>query len=227
MTLSSQTLSEENYLKTIYTLSRNLKGKVSLTMVAEALSNNPASVVDMIRKLADKQLVAYEKARGISLTETGQRSAVHIIRRHRLWEVFLHDKLAYNWDEIHDIAEQLEHIHHHDLADRLDQFLGFPEYDPHGDPIPNAKGELPVASTLTLAELEPGAVCTVTGVRDTSTAFLQYLGQLAVGIGTSIAILEKIGFDESLVLRIAGERAVTVSKKFAENLVVKAATLPR
>jgi len=217
-----QTLSEENYLKTIYNIGRQTTDKISPTAIAEALSNNPASVVDMLKKLVDKQLVQYEKTKGVKLTDTGNRLATLIVRKHRLWEVFLHDKLGYMWDEIHEIAEQLEHIHHPTLADKLDKYLGSPEFDPHGDPIPKANGEIPAASTLTLHELESGIACQVTGVKDTSTTFLQYLGQLCVGIGTHIKVLEKIPYDDSLMLLIGNENKVTVSKKFAENVVVRA-----
>jgi len=131
-----QTLSEENYLKIIYNLYKEGLAKITPTAIAEALSNNPASVVDMIKKLVDKELLQYEKSKGVKLTDKGTLIAISIVRKHRLWEAFLLEKLGYGWDEVHDIAEQLEHVHHPELADRLDKYLGFPQYDPHGDPIP-------------------------------------------------------------------------------------------
>ncbi len=218
-----QTLSEENYLKAIYKIGKpDATVKISPTAIAEELNNNPASVVDMIKKLVEKKLISYEKTKGVKLTDKGKKAALLIVRKHRLWEVFLLEKLAYSWDEIHEIAEQLEHIHHPDLADRLDKFLGFPQFDPHGDPIPKSNGELPVTSNTTLEEIEPGKKCQVVGVKDTSTPFLQYLKQLSVGIGTKISIVEKIAYDGSLVIKIGAGGNTTVSKKFSENILVVA-----
>src|ERR1043165_4929919 len=170
----AHTLSEENYLKSIF--NQTAEGnKITPTSIAEALGNNPASVVDMIRKLADKKLIQYDKVKGARLTEKGRQTALQIVRKHRLWEVFLKEKLDYTWDEVHDVAEQLEHIHHPDLADRLDRFLGFPEYDPHGDPIPRADGKMAKTYRTTLSELAAGSTCQVFAVKDTGHAFLQYL----------------------------------------------------
>ena len=214
-----QSLSEENYLKSIYHLSK-AGGKVSAKAISDALSNNPASVIDMLRKLSEKKLLQYDKVKGARLTDKGLKTALLIVRKHRLWEVFLLEKLGYSWDEIHEIAEQLEHIRHPDLADRLDKFLGFPEYDPHGDPIPQSDGQLPAASRITLAEIKQGDTCQVVGVKDTSTAFLQYLQQLNVGIGTKIKITDQIVFDGSVTIAIGKDFKATVSKKFAENVLV-------
>jgi DtxR family Mn-dependent transcriptional regulator len=214
------TLSEENYLKAIYRLSQDKDEKITPKAISDALGNNPASVVDMIRKLVDKELIDYDKKKGVRLTVQGQKNAVIIVRRHRLWEVFLLEKLGYQWDEIHDIAEELEHIKDSTLADRLDEFLGFPEYDPHGDPIPKANGKVPRSYSLTLANLKEGANCRVAAVRDTSSTFLQYLLKLEIGIGTNIRLIEKIPFDGSLVISIAGKDQTTVSQKFGESILV-------
>ncbi|MEZ2338501.1 metal-dependent transcriptional regulator [Mucilaginibacter sp. RCC_168] len=214
------TLSEENYLKSIYRLSQQLNFKITPTAIAESLKNNPASVVDMIRKLTDKQLIEYDKKKGVKLTPVGLKDAVLIVRRHRLWEVFLLEKLGYHWDEIHDIAEELEHISDATLADRLDKFLGFPEYDPHGDPIPKANGKVPKPYSVTLADLKTGDTCRVAAVKDTSSSFLQYLQKLDIGIGTNIKLLEKIPYDNSLVISISGKESTTVSQKFGENILV-------
>ena len=214
------TLSEENYLKAIYRLSQKGDEKITPTAIAEALNNNAASVVDMIRKLSEKGLIDYDKKSGVKLTDDGSKHAVLIVRKHRLWEVFLLDKLDYRWDQIHEIAEELEHISNADLADRLDKFLGFPEYDPHGDPIPKANGKLPKTSSITLANLKEGDKCTVAAVSDTSSAFLQYLVKLNIGIGTQLELIEKISFDQSLVISINGADKTTVSQKFGENILV-------
>ncbi len=217
----AHTLSEENYLKVIYNLGKQGNEKISPTAIAQALTNNPASVIDMLKKLGDKKLLHYEKSRGVKLTDKGKKTALSIIRNHRLWEVFLFENLAYTWDEVHAIAEQLEHVHHAELADRLDKFLGFPPYDPHGDPIPKSNGEMPSLSSFTLLDVDSGKICKVVGVRDTSVSFLKYLQKLNIGIGTSIRMVDKIEFDGSMNIHIEKGTPVSVSKKFAESLLVK------
>ena len=215
-----QTLSEENYLKIIYHLDKEGLKKITPTAISEALRNNPASVVDMIKKLVEKKLLQYEKTKGVKLTEKGKNIAISIVRKHRLWEAFLLEKLGYGWDEVHDIAEQLEHVQQEELADRLDKFLGFPQYDPHGDPIPKANGETAVTYKTLLAEMDEGKSCKVVAVKDTSASFLQYLKKLDIGIGTKITLVEKIPFDNSIVILFGKNLKTTVSKMFAENLVV-------
>ncbi|GAB2705928.1 metal-dependent transcriptional regulator [Mucilaginibacter koreensis] len=214
------TLTEENYLKAIYRLAQRAGEKITPTAVAEMLGNNPASVVDMIKKLTDKQLIEYDKRKGVKLTATGLRDATLIVRKHRLWEVFLLEKLGYSWDEIHNIAEDLEHISDATLADRLDKFLGFPEYDPHGDPIPKANGKMPAIHSVTLAESKIGAICRVAAVKDTGSEFLQYLKKLNISIGTKLQVLEKISFDHSLVISIDNQTEITVSQKFSESILI-------
>ncbi len=215
------TLSEENYLKAIYNLDKQGLTKITPTAISESLGNNPASVVDMLKKLVEKKLLQYEKSKGVKLTHTGQNVAISIVRKHRLWEAFLLEKLGYGWDEVHDIAEQLEHVYHPELADRLDKYLGFPQYDPHGDPIPKANGESAVSYKTLLAEIDENKKCRVVAVKDTSTPFLQYLRKLNIGIGTSISVIEKIPFDGSLTISINNELQQTVSRLFADNLLVE------
>jgi DtxR family Mn-dependent transcriptional regulator len=213
-------LTEENYLKAIYRLSQRKNFKITPTAIAEEVKVNAASVVEMIRKLTEKKLIRYDRISGAKLSEKGTKTALAIVRNHRLWEVFLLEKLGYTWDIVHEIAEQLEHVKHPELADRLDKFLGSPEYDPHGDPIPKSNGEVPATTNVRLAEMEAGSVCAVVAVKDTSVSFLQYLQQLSIGIGTRIKVLDKIPFDESLRLQIGKGDVTTVSRKFAENLLV-------
>lgn len=215
-----RSLTEENYLKAIYRLSLNKKQKISPTAISEEMGVSAASVIDMIKKLSEKKLINYDKVKGAKLLDRGHKEAVAIIRNHRLWEVFLLEKLNYSWDEIHDIAEQLEHVKHPELADRLDTFLGHPEYDPHGDPIPKSNGEIPNTANTLLSEIEIGKSCRVVAVKDTSSAFLQYLEQLSISIGTKIKILDIIPFDSSMLLQIGKDLRTTVSKKFAESLLV-------
>lgn len=214
------TLSEENYLKAIYRLSDD-GVKASTSAIATMLENNPASVVDMLKKMKKKRLIDYDKKSGAELTTKGHKTALIVIRKHRLWEFFLHEKLRYSWDEIHEIAEQLEHIQHPDLADRLDKFLGFPKFDPHGDPIPQADGKMAKTSKTTLSELPVGKTSQVVGVKDSSVPFLQYLQKLDVGIGTKITLIETITYDGSLVVKIEKRSQTTVSRRFAENIFVQ------
>lgn len=214
------TLSEENYLKVIYGLSQQANKKVSVTSIAETLGNGTAAVIEMIKKLTEKGLTEYDKKRGVTLTAMGRDTATMIVRKHRLWEVFLLKKLNYRWDEIHKIAEELEHISDETIADRLDAYLGYPEYDPHGDPIPKSNGELPSTSKIILSDIAVGKSCRVMAVKDTSSVFLQYLAELGINIGTRIKMLQKIQFDNSMLIQV-GTETKTVSSKFGECLLVE------
>jgi DtxR family Mn-dependent transcriptional regulator len=215
-----QTHSEENYLKKIYQLGQNSMDKVSATALSHALGINPASVIDMLKKLANKKLIEYDKVNGTKLTNTGLAISLLTLRRHRLWEMFLQEKLGYSWDEVHDIAEQLEHVKDESLADRLDKFLGFPQFDPHGESIPDSKGQVPDINRKILKGVEVGKMCRVISVRDTSKAFLQYLRKLNIAIGVHIQVIEKIDFDGSFVIMIGNSEKITVSEKFTESILV-------
>jgi DtxR family Mn-dependent transcriptional regulator len=222
MKAAALSFTEENYLKAIYSLAERDAAETSTTQIAERLQTKPPTVSDMLRKLADKKLISYEKYKKVQLTKAGRQVAILVIRKHRLWEVFLHDKLEFAWDEVHEIAEQLEHIHSEQLIVRLEKFLGFPKYDPHGDPIPSANGEIGPLQRITLIELEPGKNCQVVGVKDSSVLFLQYLQQINIGIGTKIKVVEKIAYDGSLVISLKKGQEISVSKKFADNVLVTA-----
>lgn len=214
-----KTYSEENYLKAIYHLSK-MENKVSPKAIADALENNPASVIDMLKKLQDKLLITYDKFNGAFLTTSGELAALDIIRKHRLWEVFLVEKLNYGWDEVHDIAEQLEHIHDDQLAKKLDDYLGNPAVDPHGDPIPSSNGKMPVYATTPLSDIHVGQSCKVGSVRDTSAPFLKYLKQLGLGLGTTVNVIEKQEFDHSMVITIDNGAQKTVSHKMTAHILV-------
>lgn len=214
------TLSEENYLKAVYHLSQSEGEKVTPTTIAKMLGNNPASVVDMLKKLSDKKLLTYNKVKGAKLTDKGNKAALEIVRKHRLWEVFLLERLDYKWDEVHHLAEELEHVGNNELADRLEKFLGFPDYDPHGDPIPKADGKIAEVFKTMLIEGEVGKQYKVVAVKDTSAEFLHYLQRLGIGIGTRLKVIEKISFDGSLVVQIGKNINTTISNKFAENVLV-------
>jgi DtxR family transcriptional regulator, Mn-dependent transcriptional regulator len=215
-----QTFSEENYLKIIFKIEGQGIKKITPTAIADSLKNNPASVIDMLKKLGEKKLISYEKSKGVKLTANGKAIALTIIRKHRLWEVFLFEKLGYEWDQVHEMAEQLEHIQYPDLADKLDKFLGFPQYDPHGDPVPSANGEMVSINRIILEEAKIRKTYKVVGVKDTSPEFLQYLKKLEIGIGTKITLIEKISFDNSFVILIGKNIQTTVSKIFSQNLLV-------
>lgn len=190
-------------------------------MLAEKLTISPASVVEMIKKLVEKQWVLYEKKRGIRLTKKGLNMALEIIRAHRLWEFFLSEKLLYTWDEVHDIAEQLEHIKASDLLNRLEHYLGYPQYDPHGDPIPQADGFMWPGGRILLSEAQLGSIGRIVAVKYSSSDFLQYLQKLGIEIGTEIQLVDKVPFDGSVVIRIGKDRPVNVSREFTENLLIK------
>lgn len=213
------TTAEENYLKAIYKLS-GPGLLVSTNEIASAMSTSAASVTDMIKRLAEKKMVIYEKYKGVVLTDDGHSLATDMIRNHRLWEVFLVDKLDFGWDEIHDIAEQLEHIKSEELISRLDHFLGHPSFDPHGDPIPDATGRMKVRSDVQLSDVPVGATYLVVGVKDTSSPFLQYLNKLKIELGSALEVIDKMEFDGSVELKYQG-RSITVSNRVAENLFVK------
>ncbi|MDO4729095.1 MAG: metal-dependent transcriptional regulator [Bacteroidota bacterium] len=214
------TFSEENYIKIIYHLSHSNSNGVSTNAIAQAINSKPSSVTDMIQKLADKQLVSYIKYQGVLLTPKGMNIALNIIRKHRLWEVFLVNKLQFSWDEVHEIAEQLEHIQSEKLVNNLDRYLGFPDEDPHGDPIPKQDGSFPNIKRTLLAEAPLNIELICIGVKDTSKAFLQYLNKQNIALGTQFTILEKESYDNSLKLNFNNQTQI-VSHAIANNIFVK------
>lgn len=212
---------EENYLKAIFNLSVEEEGKaVSTSALARELDVQAASVTDMIKKLAVKGLIEYEKYQGVMLTARGRTVAVDIVRKHRIWEVFLSEKLGFNWSEVHDIAEQLEHIQSEELISRLDDFLGNPAFDPHGGPIPDKKGRLPDRNIVLLSSLPEKSETVVAGVKDDAKELLQYLEQVGLLIGARIRILERMAFDDSMVLESPSGK-ISISSKVADNLMVR------
>ena len=214
------THSEENYLKIIYHLSQQSNKGISTNAIAGVMESKPSSVTDMVQKLADKGLVDYKKYQGVSLTHEGMHAALMIVRKHRLWEVFLVDTLDFSWDEVHDVAEQLEHIKSDKLMDKLDDFLGSPTEDPHGDPIPDRNGKVAQIDKKLLSEIASGKQVICVGVKDSSPPFLQYLDKQQISLGSSIEVLGKEDFDLSVNIRI-NSKTLTVSNKIAANLFVK------
>lgn len=214
------TSAEENYLKAIFKIAEKEPGAVLTNALAAEMGTSAASATDMLKRLSDKQLVAYEKYRGVTLSETGNRLATALIRKHRLWEVFLVDKLGFAWDEVHDFAEQLEHIQGESLTERLDSFLGHPRFDPHGDPIPDAQGQWMRRPQTRLLTLSPGQRGIVTGVDDHSPTFLQYLAELGLSLGAELEVLGRTAYDQSAKVRI-GEHETVLSEKVGQNLFVR------
>ena len=212
---------EENYLKALLHLTTEVEEKVEAgtNELAFYLGVKPATATDMLKKLKEKQLIDYVKYGKISLSETGRKRAIEILRKHRLWETFLYEKLEFTWDEVHEVAEQLEHIHSPKLVDKLDKFLGFPEFDPHGDSIPNANGELKQSFKKTLSQVETGTSCKMVAVKDNTAAFLRYVSQLNQGIHTPIRVVSRQDFDGSMEIMISDEK-IMVSQKFAENILI-------
>jgi DtxR family transcriptional regulator, Mn-dependent transcriptional regulator len=214
------TPSEENYIKVIYYLSLNSSNEITTNSIADKIDAKASSVTDMLKKLADKELLHYQKYQGVSLTEKGFVKAKSIVRKHRLWEVFLVDKLQFSWDEVHEIAEELEHIQSEKLIEKLDAFLEYPSEDPHGDPIPDKNGNVVKTEKHPLSELEINEKGICVGVKDSSSPFLQYLNKQKIALGSEICVLEKEPFDNSTIIQI-NEVKILISNKVASNLLVK------
>jgi DtxR family Mn-dependent transcriptional regulator len=215
------TQSEENYLKAIYNLSGPDKVIVNTNAVAEAIATKAASATDMIQKLNRKGLVNYHKYQGVSPSSTGEKEALKVIRKHRLWEVFLVQKLKFKWDEVHEVAEQLEHVESAMLIEQLDSYLGHPKHDPHGDPIPNKNGEMESHPTVTLSMLTPGDSCKVICAKDSSSDFLLFLDKVNIGIGEEIEIIDYFDYDKSYSVKVGKSNIISLSSKVAENIFIE------
>jgi DtxR family Mn-dependent transcriptional regulator len=212
---------EENYLKVIYKLSVTDRKRVVTKSIAEKIATKPSSVTDMIRKLAEKKLLNYKKYHGVKLTETGEMIAINIIRKHRLWEEFLSEYLGFKWDEVHDIAEELEHINSDLLIDKLDKFLNYPKFDPHGDPIPDKEGIFPVSESILLSDLKQGTTGVVTGLVVKTPSFLKYLDELKIHIGSEIEAVQRFAFDLSFEIAVDKKNRVHISNKVSENILIR------
>lgn len=212
---------EENYLKVIYRLSEINEGGISTNSVAEMMQTKAASVTDMLKKLSSKGWIDYQKYQGVTLTPSGEKIALNTIRKHRLWETFLVNKLNFQWDEVHDIAEQLEHIDSSILINKLDEFLDYPKTDPHGDPIPNSAGDMHNRINTLLLEIQLNQECTLLGVAIDNSIFLKMLTKMGLSLGAKIKILEINNFDFSRKVLINNKKEVFVSSEIAKNIYVK------
>nr|WP_294904158.1 metal-dependent transcriptional regulator [uncultured Lacibacter sp.] len=213
-------IAEENYIKAIWRLQQS-DANVTTNELAAELQTKPASVTDMLKRLSEKKLLNYAPYYGVKLTADGKKLALSIIRKHRLWEYFLVEKLQFNWDAVHDIAEELEHVSSPELIERLDAFLGYPKADPHGDPIPDSKGRMTSISNLTLQQLPEAQPAIVTGVGDQSSSLLELLRQKNIGIGTKLEIKQRHAFDGSVEIKLRNQPLINLSEQLAKNILVK------
>ena len=215
--------SEENYIKAIYHL-QGQEATVTTNELANELKTKPASVTDMMKKLKVKKLLHYQPYQGFRLSSEGSKVALGIIRRHRLWEYFLAEKLKFSWDEVHEVAEDLEHVSNKKLIDKLDEFLGFPRVDPHGDPIPDAQGKIEVSKKICLTGLPLNIPAFVSSVSDQSSEILELMEHKKISIGTKLEVKKKFMFDNSMEVRINRQPAFTISEQLAKNIFVKYGT---
>lgn len=213
-------LTEENYLKAIFKLSDGGSKSVLTNELATEMHIRAATVTDMLKRLSGKNLIQYEKYHGLEMTRQGKAEALKIIRKHRLWETFLVEKLHFSWDEVHDVAEQLEHIQSPLLIEKLDEFLGYPKHDPHGEPIPDSNGKMLEISQIPLSESQTKKAATVLAVKNDSPSFLQYLTKIGLKLGSKISILHKAEFDGSQEVLIDGKKKAFLSRDVAENVLV-------
>ena len=213
---------EENYLKAIFKLTEEAeKPSATTNAIATEMNIAAASVTDMLRRLSEKELIHYEKYKGVHLEASGRKIATTLVRKHRLWEYFLVEKLKFEWDEVHDIAEELEHVHSDELVNRLDKYLGKPNFDPHGDPIPRADGTIPTRQLTPLSHLKVGQHGVLTGLQEHPDSLMRYLKKINIGIGTKIQVLELHDFDESMSVKINDEKEMELSEKVSKNLLLK------
>lgn len=215
-----ESYTEENYLKVIYHLSSLTTGTVQTNSIADKIQTRPASVTDMMKKLAEKQLINYVKYQGVTLTEKGKATAVNIVRKHRLWELFLVKTLNFKWDEVHEIAEELEHVNSPLLIERLDEYLGYPKSDPHGDPIPDKNGNFDSPALIKLSKLKPAEKGIVVGVSEHSSSFLKYLDKIKLTLGTTVEMIEVIEFDGSVDLLVEDTRK-NISREVASHILMR------
>ena len=213
------TASEENYIKSIYHLQQGTR-TVNTNSLATEMRTRPASVTDMLKKLKTKKLLQYERYKGFKLNETGKKAALCVVRKHRLWEYFLVDKLGFDWDKVHPIAEELEHISSDELIKRLESFLGHPSFDPHGDPIPDSKGNVPVIKQLNLTAVPLKQYVTVSSVSNQTREMLEMLKHYHIGIGTQLIVFKRFDFDGSLEIKVVKQSACIISEQVAKNVFV-------
>jgi len=213
---------EENYLKAIYKIAESGDGFITTNDIAGKMNTTPASVTDMLKKLSKKRLIRYKKYNGLTLTESGKKTALGIIRKHRLWEMFLVKILKFKWDEVHEVAEQMEHIRSEKLVQHIDKLLRFPKFDPHGDPIPDARGKFIFSKekSLSLSDAKQNIVYVMNGVIDHTSAFLNLLDKLGIILGSKIKVHDIQPYDKSLAILLNGKKRMFISNQIAKNILV-------
>ena len=218
--MQQHTETEENYLKAIYHLSNLSISSINTSSIATSMSTSSASVTDMLKKLAEKELINYEKYKGVKITRKGEKVALNIIRKHRLWEVFLTKVLNFDWDEVHMMAEELEHVSSDELIKRLEAYLDFPKFDPHGDPIPDQTGKVEINNQMSLSKGDSGSWYTITGVGEHSSAFLKHLAKYGLKPGITVSIAEIMEFDKSMLVKVNKDK-FHLSYDVSKNILVK------
>jgi DtxR family Mn-dependent transcriptional regulator len=216
----SLSLTEENYIKAIFQIGTTPESNVSTNALADSLQTKPATVSDMIKKLSHKKLIFYEKYKGVTLSASGAKEALKIIRKHRLWEVFLVNHLNFKWDQVHEIAEQLEHIKSSELVNRLDDFLGNPTIDPHGDPIPDANGQVQLGPSKLLSEMTSHENGIIVGVKNEDPLLLQHLDKINIRLGLHIEVTEVNDFDQSMQIKLADLGTLFLSEKITSQILI-------
>ena len=217
---NSLSLTEENYIKAIFQIGTTPESNVSTNALADSLQTKPATVSDMIKKLSHKKLIFYEKYKGVTLSASGAKEALKIIRKHRLWEVFLVNHLNFKWDQVHEIAEQLEHIKSSELVNRLDDFLGNPTIDPHGDPIPDANGQVQLGPSKLLSEMTSHENGIIVGVKNEDPLLLQHLDKINIRLGLHIEVTEVNDFDQSMQVKLADLGTLFLSEKITSQILI-------
>lgn len=217
--LPNLSVAEENYIKSIYHLQQSFES-VTTNALADHIKTKPASVTDMLKKLQQKNLLNYNPYKGFKLSKEGNKAALNIIRRHRLWESFLVNQLQFSWEEVHEVAEQLEHVTSRKLVDKLDSFLGFPKFDPHGDPIPDSNGKINQQAQMPLTELPLNTIAVITSVQNQSSDLLTFLSNRNLYIGTKLEIKQKLSFDNSIEVKIKNRQSFHVSEQVANAINV-------
>jgi DtxR family Mn-dependent transcriptional regulator len=217
---NSLSLTEENYIKAIFQIGTTPESNVSTNALADSLQTKPATVSDMIKKLSHKKLIFYEKYKGVTLSASGAKEALKIIRKHRLWEAFLVNHLNFKWDQVHEIAEQLEHIKSSELVNRLDDFLGNPTIDPHGDPIPDANGQVQLGPSKLLSEMTSYENGIIVGVKNEDPLLLQHLDKINIRLGLHIEVTEVNDFDQSMQVKLADLGTLFLSEKITSQILI-------
>lgn len=217
--MSGNSQAEENYLKALYNLA-NENDEVNASELSQHLEVSLPTVNSMVKRLSERDFLIYEKYKPLKLTKKGRLVAAEIIRKHRLTEMFLVDKMGFGWEEVHNVAEQIEHIQSERFFDRMDEILGFPRFDPHGSPIPDKNGEVISQDLVALADCEVGDKLELKALNQSSEELLRYLNDKGLAIGTKLEVIDKEDFDESMEIRYAGDKQTVLSKKVCKRLML-------